>query len=102
MPAATMVDKNQHPRFHSAGGNARRSVHDRERLDSASGDVYIRTAEAAKILGRSPKTISRWARDGKLPHLVTLGGHRRFPAVAVYELARQMEGGLRVVRDVQR
>ena len=77
-------------------------MHDRDMPQSGGDDVYIRTAEAAKILGRSPKTISRWARDGKLPHLVTLGGHRRFPAVAVYELARQMEGGLRVVRDVQR
>jgi excisionase family DNA binding protein len=54
------------------------------------GGAYIRTAEAAKILGKSPKTVSRWARDGRLPHLVTLGGHRRFPAAAVNELARQM------------
>jgi excisionase family DNA binding protein len=77
-------------------------VHDREEHAVSAGEVYVRTAEAARILGRSPKTISRWARAGKLPHIVTLGGHRRFPAVAVYELARQMEGGLRVVRDVQR
>ncbi|MEA2509126.1 MAG: hypothetical protein QOG21_1208 [Actinomycetota bacterium] len=56
----------------------------------ASDGVYIRTAEAAKILNRSPKTVSRWARDGKLPHLVTLGGHRRFPAAAVKDLARQL------------
>jgi excisionase family DNA binding protein len=59
--------------------------------DTAPADgVYIRTAEAAKILQRSPKTISRWARDGKLPHLVTLGGHRRFPAAAVKELAHHL------------
>jgi excisionase family DNA binding protein len=55
-----------------------------------AGGAYIRTAEAAKILRRSPKTVSRWARDGRLPHLVTLGGHRRFPAAAVNELARQL------------
>ncbi len=55
------------------------------------GDAeYIRTAEAAKILGVSTKTISRWARSGKLPHVVTLGGHRRFPADAVRALAREM------------
>jgi excisionase family DNA binding protein len=27
----------------------------------------------------SPKTVSRWAQEGKLPYLRTLGGHRRFP-----------------------
>jgi len=50
-------------------------------------DEYIKTAEVAKILHVSPKTVSRWAKEGKLPHLVTLGGHRRFPARAVRALA---------------
>ncbi|MGH2757198.1 MAG: helix-turn-helix domain-containing protein [Actinomycetota bacterium] len=54
-------------------------------------DVYIRTAEAAKLLRVSPKTISRWAKQGKLPHVVTLGGHRRFPASAIRELAARLE-----------
>ena len=40
---------------------------------------YLRAAEAAKLLHVSPKTVSRWAKEGKLPHIVTLGGHRRFP-----------------------
>ena len=53
--------------------------------------MYIRTAEAAKILHVSPKTVSRWAKDGKLPHVITLGGHRRFPIEAVHELASQMQ-----------
>lgn len=51
---------------------------------------YIRTAEAARILGVSTKTVSRWARSGKIPHVVTLGGHRRFPADAVRNMAREM------------
>ena len=54
-------------------------------------DVYIRTAEAAKILRVSPKTVSRWAKEGRLPHVVTLGGHRRFPAVAIQQLADKLE-----------
>jgi excisionase family DNA binding protein len=58
--------------------------------DPIEDTPYLRTAEAARILGKSPKTVSRWARDGRLSHLVTLGGHRRFPAAAVHELARQM------------
>ena len=53
--------------------------------------VYIRTAEAAKMLRVSPKTVSRWAKQGKLPHVVTLGGHRRFPAEAIERLALKLE-----------
>ena len=54
-------------------------------------DRYMRTAEAAKILHVSAKTVSRWAKEGKIPHVVTLGGHRRFPASAVLDLARRLE-----------
>lgn len=46
------------------------------RRDAAQ--AYLRAAEAAALLHVSPKTISRWARDGKLGHVVTLGGHRRY------------------------
>lgn len=40
---------------------------------------YITTGQAAELLGVSPKTVARWANQGKLPHIITLGGHRRFP-----------------------
>jgi excisionase family DNA binding protein len=59
-------------------------------LDSWPKEPYIRTAQAAQILQVSPKTVSRWAKDGKLPHVVTLGGHRRFPRSAIEELARRL------------
>ena len=39
---------------------------------------YLKASEAAILLHVSPKTVSRWAREGKLGHVVTLGGHRRF------------------------
>ena len=48
---------------------------------------YLKTAEVAEILHVSPKTVTRWAKDGKLPHSRTLGGHRRFPAEAIRRLA---------------
>ena len=51
---------------------------------------YIKTSEVARILRVSPKTVSRWAREGKLPHLVTLGGHRHFPAAQIEDLARHL------------
>jgi excisionase family DNA binding protein len=40
---------------------------------------YLRTAQVAELLQVSPKTIARWAKEGKLPFLRTLGGHRRYP-----------------------
>jgi excisionase family DNA binding protein len=50
-------------------------------------DRYLRASEAATILHVSPKTVSRWAREGKLGHVVTLGGHRRFYRVEIERLA---------------
>lgn len=60
-------------------------------IDGFDDGHFIRTAEAARILRVSPKTISRWAKEGKLPHVVTLGGHRRFPHSAIVEIARRLE-----------
>ncbi len=48
---------------------------------------YLKTAEVADILHVSPKTVTRWAKDGKLPHSRTLGGHRRFPNQDIKKLA---------------
>jgi excisionase family DNA binding protein len=52
---------------------------------------YLRTAEVADILHVSPKTVSRWAKEGKLPFLRTLGGHRRYPAAAIRQLAEDLQ-----------
>ena len=38
----------------------------------------------------SPKTVSRWAKEGKLPFLKTLGGHRRYPEAEIRELAEEL------------
>jgi excisionase family DNA binding protein len=58
-------------------------------LDTDEG--YLRTAQVAAILSVSPKTVSRWAKEGRLPpHLRTLGGHRRYPERQVRELAASL------------
>ena len=44
---------------------------------------YLRAAEVADILHVSPKTVSRWAKEGKLLFLKTLGGHRRDPEAEI-------------------
>jgi excisionase family DNA binding protein len=61
----------------------------RKRIEAPA---YLRTAEVADVLHVSPKTVSRWAKEGKLPFLKTLGGHRRYPEAKIRELA----DGLRV------
>ena len=52
---------------------------------------YFHTAEVADILHVSPKTVSRWAKEGKLPFLKTLGGHRRYPAAEIRQLANELQ-----------
>jgi excisionase family DNA binding protein len=52
---------------------------------------YLYTAEVADILHVSPKTVSRWAKEGKLPYLKTLGGHRRYPAADIRQLADELQ-----------
>jgi excisionase family DNA binding protein len=52
---------------------------------------YLHPAEVADILHVSPKTVSRWAKDGRLPFLKTLGGHRRYPEAEIRQLANQLQ-----------
>jgi excisionase family DNA binding protein len=52
--------------------------------------TYLTGAEVAKRLAVSPKTVARWAKEGKLAHLRTLGGHRRYDRQMVDRLAQQL------------
>ena len=56
-------------------------------MSQPKGAQYLKTAEVADILHVSPKTVTRWAKDGKLPHSRTLGGHRRFPSTQIRKMA---------------
>jgi excisionase family DNA binding protein len=51
---------------------------------------YLSTGQVADLLYVSPKTVSRWAKDGKLPFMKTLGGHRRYPEAKIRELANEL------------
>jgi excisionase family DNA binding protein len=44
--------------------------------------------EVAAVFRVNPKTVSRWARSGRITAVRTLGGHRRFRAG---EIARAIE-----------
>jgi len=50
-------------------------------------EEFLRPAEAAKLLHVSPQTISRWAKEGRIGYVVTLGGHRRFRGSEIRQLA---------------
>ncbi|MHB1786528.1 MAG: BldC family transcriptional regulator [Acidimicrobiales bacterium] len=43
-------------------------------------DALLTPAEVAALFRVNPKTVTRWARSGKLTAVRTLGGHRRFRA----------------------
>ena len=41
-------------------------------------DDLLTPAEVGRIFRVNPKTVTRWARAGKISAVRTLGGHRRF------------------------
>lgn len=43
-------------------------------------------SEVAKLFRVDPKTVTRWAKSGKLSSIRTLGGHRRYRASEVHAL----------------
>lgn len=41
-------------------------------------DSLLTPAEVAAMFRVDPKTVTRWAKSGKISAIRTLGGHRRF------------------------
>jgi len=54
------------------------TLHDPEKL--------LTPSEVAAIFRVDPKTVTRWAKVGKLSSIRTLGGHRRFRELEVRAL----------------
>jgi len=52
--------------------------------------------EVASLFRVDPKTVSRWAISGRIPSLLTPGGHRRFRESDVRSLLRGQEYESRV------
>jgi len=53
---------------------------------SADPDRLLTPAEVAAMFRVDPKTVTRWAKAGKLASIRTLGGHRRYRASEVEAL----------------
>jgi excisionase family DNA binding protein len=53
-------------------------------------DRLLTRTEVAEIFQVAPSTVTRWAEEGKLPSVKTLGGHHRYEAKAVMELIQHL------------
>lgn len=59
--------------------------------DQNHADALLTPAEVAALFRVNPKTVTRWARAGKITAIRTLGGHRRFRASEIRRCLEQLE-----------
>jgi excisionase family DNA binding protein len=55
-------------------------------------EVLLTPAEVASLFRVDPKTVTRWAKAGKLTSIRTLGGHRRYKDSEVKALLNNISG----------
>ncbi len=53
-------------------------------------ETLLTPSEVAALFRVNPKTVTRWARAGKLHPIRTLGGHRRFRASEIHRCLEEM------------
>ena len=56
-------------------------------------EPLLTTAEVATMFRVDPKTVTRWAKAGKLTSIRTLGGHRRYRESEVKALLNSIPHG---------
>jgi excisionase family DNA binding protein len=56
-------------------------------------ESLLTPADVAALFRVDPKTVTRWAKAGKLSSIRTLGGHRRYRETEVRQLLRGVEAG---------
>jgi excisionase family DNA binding protein len=61
-----------------------------DRINRVETRDWIELAEAARLLGVHPSTLRRWADSGKVPHVRTLSGRRRFERATVNGVREEM------------
>jgi excisionase family DNA binding protein len=62
-------------------------------VEAVGVEPLLTRSEVARILGVSPTTVTRWAREGRLACRVTLGGHHRFTKGLIEEVRERMSCG---------
>jgi len=58
--------------------------------DLDAPERLLTPSEVAQLFRVNPKTVTRWARAGKLTAIRTLGGHRRFRASEIQRCLEEM------------
>lgn len=58
-------------------------------VDTFQHDELLTPSEVAKLFRVDPKTVTRWAKAGRLSSIRTLGGHRRYRADEVRRLLEE-------------
>lgn len=58
---------------------------------AADQNDLLTPAEVAALFRVNPKTVTRWARAGKISAIRTLGGHRRFRRGEIAAVLRSEE-----------
>ena len=59
-------------------------------LSSSNQEKLLTPAEVAALFRVDPKTVTRWAKAGKLTSIRTLGGHRRYKDSEVKALLKSI------------
>jgi excisionase family DNA binding protein len=59
-------------------------------MSASNQEKLLTPAEVAVLFRVDPKTVTRWAKSGKLTSIKTLGGHRRYKESEVKELLRSV------------
>ena len=55
---------------------------------STTTETLYTPSEVASLFRVDPKTVTRWAKQGRLTPIRTLGGHRRYRASEVEKLLK--------------
>jgi excisionase family DNA binding protein len=62
-------------------------------LTVSAQEKLLTPSEVASLFRVDPKTVTRWAKAGKLTSIKTLGGHRRYRESEVSALLKSTLGG---------
>jgi len=62
-------------------------------LSVSAQEKLLTPSEVATLFRVDPKTVTRWAKAGKLTSIKTLGGHRRYRESEVKALLKSTLGG---------
>ncbi|MDF3320108.1 BldC family transcriptional regulator [Rhodococcus sp. C3V] len=58
--------------------------------DGGGDDELLTPKQVAELFHVNPKTVSRWAQQGRIGVTTTVGGHRRFDRAEIHALVNAL------------